>query len=110
MNISVIIPTYNGVHKVVKVLESLLLQSKLPDEVLIVIDGSTDDTKSIIEQGQFDLPFFFRIIEQSNQRGVVFAGEGSFGSKKRELKSKMAPCLLEYIIIFNRFYILINSY
>jgi glycosyltransferase involved in cell wall biosynthesis len=79
-NISVIIPTYNGAHKVVKILESLLLQSKLPDEVLIVIDGSTDDTKSIIEQGQFDLPFL-RIIEQSNQGRAGVRNRGAMEAK-----------------------------
>jgi glycosyltransferase involved in cell wall biosynthesis len=80
MNISVIIPTYNGAHKVVKVLASLLSQSKLPDEVLVVVDGSTDDTKAIIEQGQFDLPFL-RIIEQSNQGRAGVRNRGALEAK-----------------------------
>jgi glycosyltransferase involved in cell wall biosynthesis len=79
-NISVIIPTYNGGHKVINLLESLLLQSKLPDEVLIVIDGSTDDTKFIIEQGQFDLPFL-RIIEQNNQGRAGVRNRGALEAK-----------------------------
>jgi glycosyltransferase involved in cell wall biosynthesis len=47
--ISVIIPTYNGKHKLVHILKSLELQSCMPDEFVIVVDGSTDDTKPIIE-------------------------------------------------------------
>lgn len=77
---TVIIPTYNGAQKVVKVLESLMQQSTLPDEVLVVIDGSTDNTKEIIEQGQFDLPFL-RIIEQGNEGRAGVRNRGAREAK-----------------------------
>lgn len=77
---TVIIPTYNGAHKVVKVLESLLQQSTLPNEVLVVIDGSTDNTKEIIEEHQFDLPFL-RIIEQSNEGRAGVRNRGAREAK-----------------------------
>ena len=63
---TIIIPTYNGAHKVVNALQSLVEQSCPPDEILVVIDGSTDDTKFIIEERKFDLPQL-RIIEQTNE-------------------------------------------
>lgn len=66
ITISVIIPTFNGAHKVVNALQSLVKQSCSPDEILLVIDGSTDNTKSIIEARNFDLPQL-RIIEQMNE-------------------------------------------
>lgn len=65
LSISVIIPTYNGAQKVVQALDSLLSQSRMPDEIIVVIDGSTDNTKSIIESKNYKFPHF-RILEQEN--------------------------------------------
>ncbi|NIK74733.1 glycosyltransferase involved in cell wall biosynthesis [Thermonema lapsum] len=44
MKISVIIPTYNRKEQLLRCLESLKSQSRLPDEVIVSIDGSTDGT------------------------------------------------------------------
>ena len=44
MKISVIITTYNRADKVIEALESILSQYEPPDEIIIVDDGSTDDT------------------------------------------------------------------
>jgi GT2 family glycosyltransferase len=65
MNISVIIPTYNGKHKLVHILKSLELQSCMPDEVVIVIDGSKDGTASFLREQKFVFKEL-RIIEQQN--------------------------------------------
>jgi hypothetical protein len=42
--ISVVIPTYNRAELVVEAIESALRQTRLPDEIVVVDDGSTDDT------------------------------------------------------------------
>lgn len=42
--VAVIIPTYNRPHLLVQALESVLIQSRPPDEILVVDDGSTDET------------------------------------------------------------------
>ena len=43
--ISVVIPTYNRANLVVKAVESVLGQTHAADEVLVIDDGSTDDTR-----------------------------------------------------------------
>ena len=46
--ISIIIPTYNRRHCIETAVESVLAQSDINWELIIVDDGSTDDTKSVI--------------------------------------------------------------
>ena len=43
-SISVIIPTYNRTKKLQRALASVFAQTRKPDEVIVVDDGSTDDT------------------------------------------------------------------
>lgn len=46
---SVIVPTYNRAHTIVESLDSVWQQSYRPIEVVIVDDGSTDDTKQVLD-------------------------------------------------------------
>ena len=48
--VSVIIPTYNRSKLVKEAVESVLAQSYTDFEILVIDDGSTDDTRSVIEQ------------------------------------------------------------
>ena len=48
--ISVIIPTYNSANFIEKTLESLISQTVLPEEIIIVDDGSKDNTVEIINK------------------------------------------------------------
>ncbi|HIC38335.1 MAG TPA: glycosyltransferase family 2 protein [Candidatus Marinimicrobia bacterium] len=45
---SVIIPTYNRAHILPRALDSVLAQTQLPIEIIVVNDGSTDGTKSVL--------------------------------------------------------------
>jgi glycosyltransferase involved in cell wall biosynthesis len=47
--VSVVIPTYNRAHCIRDAIESALHQSAPPHEILVIDDGSTDDTESIVE-------------------------------------------------------------
>jgi len=47
---ALLISTYNWPEALDLVLSSVLIQSKMPDEILIADDGSTDETKVIIEK------------------------------------------------------------
>lgn len=50
--VSVIIPCYNAARFVVPAVESVLAQSYRPVEVIVVDDGSTDDTARVLEPYQ----------------------------------------------------------
>jgi glycosyltransferase involved in cell wall biosynthesis len=49
-SVSVIIPAYNAQQTIASALESVLSQSFAPKEVILVDDGSTDETASIVKK------------------------------------------------------------
>mgnify|MGYP000850478484 CR=1 FL=1 len=49
IKISVIIPCYNSEKFITKTLQSVLSQTIYPDEIILIDDGSTDNTAKIIE-------------------------------------------------------------
>lgn len=63
--VSVIVPTYQGEKKIGKFLDSMAAQSFKNFELIIVIDGSTDNTKQVIYNHQYSLNL--KIIEQENK-------------------------------------------
>jgi hypothetical protein len=50
--VAAIIPTYNRAHLLGQALDSVLNQSRLPDEILVVDDGSTDTTADVVVKYQ----------------------------------------------------------
>lgn len=50
IDISLVIPTYNRASLLRRALESVALQTQLPDEIIVVDDGSTDDTAEMIKK------------------------------------------------------------
>jgi len=49
LGISTIIPTYNRAHLIARALESVLSQCRPEDEVIVVDDGSTDNTPQVLQ-------------------------------------------------------------
>lgn len=79
--ISVIIPCFNQGKYIAECLDSVLAQTFTNYEVIIVNDGSTDDSLKIIKQYTNKYKNF-RLLDQSNQ-GVVFARNNAI-PKRRE--------------------------
>ncbi len=60
-DISIIIPSYNRAHTLPRALDSVLNQTLKPKEIIVIDDGSTDDTQSVL-----NLYPGITVIEQSN--------------------------------------------
>jgi len=63
MTVSLIIPTYNRAHLIALAIESALAQTRVPDEILIIDDGSTDNTAEVLSR--FAAPV--RLLRQPNR-------------------------------------------
>ena len=48
MKISVVIPLYNKRETVLRALNSVLSQTVLPEEIIVVNDGSTDGSEQVV--------------------------------------------------------------
>ena len=68
INISVVIPTYNRALLLERAIESVLAQSRPANEIIVVDDGSTDDTQQLIESRYSQINY----IQQAN-KGVSSA-------------------------------------
>jgi len=66
LGISVIIPTYNEVKHIANCLKSLLNQTLKPTEIIVVDDGSSDDTMPEIQRLQKTLPKI-KLFKQPHQ-------------------------------------------
>ena len=60
MNISVIIPTWNRAERLGNALQSVFSQSRPPAEVIVVDDGSTDNTREIVHRQFPDARYLFQ--------------------------------------------------
>jgi glycosyltransferase involved in cell wall biosynthesis len=62
MKITVVIPTYNSAAFIRKTLESVFYQSLPADEILVLDDGSTDDTVAILKSCKREIA----VLQQKN--------------------------------------------
>ena len=78
-SVSVIIPTYNRAHLLPRCLDSVLAQDYPPSEVIVVDDGSTDSTLSLLQDSYPGI----RVIPQQN-KGVSAARNAGIGAAESD--------------------------
>jgi glycosyltransferase involved in cell wall biosynthesis len=80
MNTSIIVSTYNGAKKLPVILSSLNNQSFKDFELLIVVDGSTDETASVLKEWENKF-YDFKIIYQQNKGRAAVRNTGAKNAK-----------------------------
>ncbi len=73
MKISVVIPSYNRADLIGETLDSVASQTRAVDEIIVVDDGSADDTKGVIERRN-DARIRYHRIENSGVEGARSTG------------------------------------
>lgn len=86
--ISVLIPAYNVGRFIEETLASVAAQTRLPDEVIVVDDGSTDDTADKVNRFQRSGSLPIRLIRRSNG-GAAAARNTGF----RTVSTELVACL-----------------
>jgi glycosyltransferase involved in cell wall biosynthesis len=71
MEISVIIPTYNGAHKLPATLAALAKQTVQAKEILVIVDGSKDNTAEVLEEWTRRMPTLKPHFQQNSGRATV---------------------------------------
>ncbi len=69
--LAVIIPVYNGERFIRNAIASIINQTLQPEEIIVVNDGSSDDTSNILHDLQIQHKHL-KVLDQNNQ-GVSFA-------------------------------------
>lgn len=73
---SVVIPTYNRAHTLAKALDSVFQQSLPADEIIVVDDGSIDNTASLIVQAYPQVRYCYQDnngVSAARNRGIKMA-------------------------------------
>jgi glycosyltransferase involved in cell wall biosynthesis len=71
LRISIVMATYNGQAFLPEQLQSFLVQDRLPDELVVTDDGSTDDTLQIIQAFSETAPFVVNVFNNNQKRGCT---------------------------------------
>ena len=69
MTISVAMTTYNGARFLREQLDSILAQSRLPDELVVCDDRSSDETAEILEEYSSRSPFPMKVVVNDERLG-----------------------------------------
>jgi glycosyltransferase involved in cell wall biosynthesis len=66
---SIVIPTYNRAHLIGETIKSILLQDYLSFEVLVIDDGSKDNTQEVVQQFKDERIHYFK--KENGERGAA---------------------------------------
>lgn len=59
-SVTVVIPTYNRAQRMIHAIDSVLTQTRAVDEIIVVDDGSTDNTRQIITDKYPEIIYLFQ--------------------------------------------------
>lgn len=82
-SISVVIPVYNEAPIIARCLTALLLQTDLPDEIIVVDNASTDDTARIASR-------FARVrVLREERQGITYARQTGFDAARCDVIARI---------------------
>ena len=76
MNISVIIPTFNRKKTLKRAMQSVLMQSYAPYEIIVIDDGSNDGTKEWLKDNFPNVKYIYQMnsgVSSARNKGIKFA-------------------------------------
>ena len=76
MNISVIIPTFNRKETLKRAIQSVLMQSYTPYEIIVIDDGSDDGTKEWLKDKYPNVKYIYQMnsgVSSARNKGIKFA-------------------------------------
>lgn len=85
MTVSIAMATFNGGKYILKQLDSIARQSRLPDELVVCDDFSTDNTVQLVEDFSKTVPFPITIIRNDRNIGFVAAFNKALEATQGEL-------------------------
>lgn len=74
--LTVVTATYNRAYTLPRLFDSLLQQTRMDFEWVVVDDGSTDETESLLKDFQAQATFSMRVIKQKNAGKHVAINSG----------------------------------
>lgn len=83
--VAIVMSTYNRAHLIAETIDSILAQSQPPDELIVVNDGSTDDTAAVLASYGQRISY----LEKTN------------GGKSSALNFALPRALSDYICVFD---------
>jgi len=75
LDVSVIIPTYNSGKLVIRAIESILSQTLQPDEIIVVDDGSVDNTEMLLQE-------YIGVIKYLKQKNQGVSAARNYGIRE----------------------------
>lgn len=76
MSVSVIVPSYNRAHCISRALESIRAQTFVPQEIIVVDDGSTDKTRELVTKSYPEASYLYQShlgVSAARNKGVAHA-------------------------------------
>jgi len=83
IDICVVIPVYNAAKFIVNALDSVAVQTRRPNEIIIVDDGSTDNSRELVEAWKRDNDFPVQVVNKEHA-GLPAARNAAINMTRRD--------------------------